>query len=551
VVLWVDEPSAGVVEAGLVANKLHGVHVVRFRPKPVAGVADYRVKYRMADYYRLVALQESPFARTIYVDVDIMAVNCGFLEPLRMAPAFGLLFSIQERRFTLTRESTGDMDVGVDAGGEWLRSRLLQDAINFPSFNNGLIWYERGHAGARAFLDAAAAVTGVQPTRGQTLLVDVMLHNKPAEFVPFLLPLYFLDGFAVTIADMKCVPRAPNSPGGSACANLNMAIHAPTASLYVFVVFCLFGQCWFDHVGGGFRADPDFAPRVEHALAKIVETAEGHKKHEPTITAHLKALQAKLTPPGEQIPFSSSAGQLAGQPSELKQRVLALLQAQKSQNVPAGVPSTLLFGAHCDDELIWPLADMLQENRAAGYRVVIFHSTPPRQQETRSAMTELGVASLGFYTFTDCTVGPTSLSCPPLSPAMLGTMRQELTAQKWDRIVTHGHFGEYGHRQHKDMLRATVQLATELGLLDKLYVYKIRFLPQGTPPVEPVDVRRFEMLSRHYASRGASNIAIWGRQFRSELMPYKTADVAFLKAECVRGLGLFFRNLGECDEPAV
>ncbi len=166
-------------------------------------------------------------------------------------------------------------------------------------------------------------------------------------------------------------------------------------------------------------------------------------------------------------------------------------------------------------------------------------------------MAELGVASLAFHTFTDCTVGAKALSCPPTSPAMIAELKREITAQNWDRVITHGPFGEYGHWQHKELLKHTTGILRELGHLNKLHTFQISYVPVDTPPATVVDERRFALMQKHFKSRGEASIVKWGKHFRSKVVPLQALDVPALQAQCLLAGKVFFRTVMECATPAA
>lgn len=135
---------------------------------------------------RLVALLESPYDTTIYLDNDVFVVDPAFFDGFEIGSAYGLSLPQNARRFFHTRTGTiGDMDVGRGVT-EYDRRATADMPRHMMAYNTGLIIYNhRSKEFVRRWLDEFDAY----PSRGQAALCRTVWATRQA---PLALPVNWL-----------------------------------------------------------------------------------------------------------------------------------------------------------------------------------------------------------------------------------------------------------------------------------------------------------------------------------------------------------------------
>ncbi len=135
---------------------------------------------------RLVALLESPYDTTIYLDNDVFVVDPAFFDGFEIGSHYGLSLPQNARKFFYTRTGTiGDMEVGRGVT-EYDRHATADMPRHMMAYNTGLIIYNhRSKAFVRRWLEEFDAY----PSRGQAALCRTVWATRQA---PLALPVNWL-----------------------------------------------------------------------------------------------------------------------------------------------------------------------------------------------------------------------------------------------------------------------------------------------------------------------------------------------------------------------
>ena len=201
--------------------------------------------------------------------------------------------------------------------------------------------------------------------------------------------------------------------------------------------------------------------------------------------------------------------------------------------------------AHADDEIIWPATYLLQGNNAELARLVLFHvASPTRQRESMALARALYIHETKLHDFPDCERGSDGLPmCPAMPPAMRQELQRELDSRQWQRVITHGPSGEYGHEQHKALHRAVVDHMTRQGTLDRLHVFNAS-ATLAWPSDRPAYQERYRLLKLFYQSRGSFIDTTWGTRFESTVVPWAQFNASAARLACLAAA--FPRNARNC-----
>ena len=116
----------------------------------------------------------------------------------------------------------------------------------------------------------------------------------------------------------------------------------------------------------------------------------------------------------------------------------------------------LMVVAHPDDETLFGSAQLSDQWLVV---CVTNGDNPIRCGEFQRAMTTIGAKFL-IWDYKD-------IYNQPLDESRLIPQLQEIIKQQiWDKIVTHGSGGEYGHRHHKQLYQIMSKLVDELWCFD-------------------------------------------------------------------------------------
>lgn len=144
-----------------------------------------REENRNSSLFRLIALRDSPFDVSLYLDNDINIVHQGFFDGFRIAQHYGICMTVNGRKFIKTQEGTvGDLDIGADVSDS--DRQVLSDMPNYmTSYNMGVMFYNKHNHDDRFFLDKLIEEQKSNPSRGQANLYRTIWKHK---IFPYALP---------------------------------------------------------------------------------------------------------------------------------------------------------------------------------------------------------------------------------------------------------------------------------------------------------------------------------------------------------------------------
>lgn len=133
---------------------------------------------RNSSYYRLMALRDSPFDRTVYMDNDLVVVSDHFLEGFDIAKKFGIAMPISPRHLVKK-----ELKVALDVSD--YDKKFFADKTNMTICNAGLIFA----CNNRNFFDSAAKEQLSYPSRGNLGIIRAFWRECVH---PYVLPLNWL-----------------------------------------------------------------------------------------------------------------------------------------------------------------------------------------------------------------------------------------------------------------------------------------------------------------------------------------------------------------------
>ena len=158
--------------------------LVRFEPRSFAENAGKR----NSNLRRFVALLESPFDVTAYMDNDLFIVDRAFFDGFEIARHFGLALPANPRAFLLTDSGDlGDLEVGADVS-DFDRAYLADMPRHMLAYNTTLMFHPRR---SRPFVEEVVRQLELHPSRGQAALARAIWTRKEA---PHALPVNWMVG---------------------------------------------------------------------------------------------------------------------------------------------------------------------------------------------------------------------------------------------------------------------------------------------------------------------------------------------------------------------
>lgn len=139
---------------------------------------NYEVRWgvRNSDYFRLLALRDSPWEVTLYLDNDLVVVDKRFLDGFEIAKNFGMAIPLDSWVFLETELNKGK-DVSDDD-----KQELAAAPLSSTAFGCGVVFYQQR---SRDLLLAWIKAMEVRPCRGPITLERAIWQTKQ---FPYLLP---------------------------------------------------------------------------------------------------------------------------------------------------------------------------------------------------------------------------------------------------------------------------------------------------------------------------------------------------------------------------
>lgn len=190
-------------------------------------------------------------------------------------------------------------------------------------------------------------------------------------------------------------------------------------------------------------------------------------------------------------------------------------------------PVQLMVVAHADDESLF--GGGLLSDQGSPWLVVIA-AFPDEQQDTREA--ELleamricpGVAEVRILGFRECS------RCAPFHPAIYDDLAALLAAVPWQRVVTHGPLGEYGHPQHRELFLSITALAPEPV---QVWTFQPKKTSSKAGRVE-IDALQQKLLSAYQSQQHVLNLfSSWS----CDVVPLSQFSITQARHMCTVGAG--------------
>ena len=210
---------------------------------------------------------------------------------------------------------------------------------------------------------------------------------------------------------------------------------------------------------------------------------------------------------------------------------LSLLRAhaEMSPRLGAGEAAQLMVVSHADDEILFG-GNLLEEGP---WWLVVVVAMPKDDGEAEVRELELQQALAHFpWVLEVRTLGYEECSqCAPLHPEVYEDLKA-LLAVKWQRVVTHGPMGEYGHPQHREL-----HLAVKALCSSPLWVFQphLNHGPQVSLPWKALEAYASQAHVLALYRRWASGAVPW-RRFNfsqgAELCLWGAQAVAYYRRNC-------------------
>jgi hypothetical protein len=147
------------------------VSLVRFERRAFS----HNVEKRNTNLRRFIALRDSPFEVTAYLDNDVFIVDEAFFDGFEIALHFGLTLPENPRAFILTRTGgMGDMEIGDDVS-DYDREYLADMPRHMMAYNITLMFY---HARSEWLVDEVIRQFESHPSRGQASLCRAVWRTR-------------------------------------------------------------------------------------------------------------------------------------------------------------------------------------------------------------------------------------------------------------------------------------------------------------------------------------------------------------------------------------
>jgi mannosyltransferase OCH1-like enzyme/LmbE family N-acetylglucosaminyl deacetylase len=129
----------------------------------------------------------------------------------------------------------------------------------------------------------------------------------------------------------------------------------------------------------------------------------------------------------------------------------------------------LMIVAHPDDEFLWGGEYLLKTNHSVH---VVVTSTQNKNAKTRRAEFMAAEKRLGYHG--ELLDGSDSNKSMKLEGHIKRRIHDLICGQEWEKIITHGPEGEYGHPKHQQVHDAVIDAVKFCCRLDKLHVFEPR-----------------------------------------------------------------------------
>ncbi len=142
-----------------------------------------REENRNSSLFRLIALRDSPYENTLYLDNDIFIVNDAFREGFRIAESMGITMVENPRHFI--KGPGGDISIGADVSA--YDHEVLKDMpYGMMALNMGVTFYNNK---SKEWLESLIKEQENHSTRGQASLARNIWKTKKS---PYALPVHWL-----------------------------------------------------------------------------------------------------------------------------------------------------------------------------------------------------------------------------------------------------------------------------------------------------------------------------------------------------------------------
>lgn len=146
---------------------------------------DERMGNRNSSLFRLMALRDSDYENTLYLDNDIYIVNNFISNGFLISKDFGISMVENPRNFIFgptdsrTKDPKGDLDIGADVC-EMDKEALVSMPLGMTALNMGVIFYNNR---SLDFLNCAIEEQQNIPSRGQAALARTIWKTKTSPYV--------------------------------------------------------------------------------------------------------------------------------------------------------------------------------------------------------------------------------------------------------------------------------------------------------------------------------------------------------------------------------
>ena len=164
-------------------QEYENVSIKVFERKKYPG--SHREENRNSSLFRLIALKESSYENTLYLDNDIMVVHKDFFEGFNIAKNYGITMVENPRQFIKSDFNIGDLDIGADVNS-YDKDYLKDMPKCMMALNMGVMFYNKM---SKLFLEELIWEQENNPSRGQAGLYRTIWKTKK---FPYALPFQWL-----------------------------------------------------------------------------------------------------------------------------------------------------------------------------------------------------------------------------------------------------------------------------------------------------------------------------------------------------------------------
>lgn len=230
-----------------------------------------------------------------------------------------------------------------------------------------------------------------------------------------------------------------------------------------------------------------------------------------------KKAEEETTEDVEEMPTVDISNDIDDPGHEFRRRDTSLLVPSSQE------PSILMIVSHPDDETLFAGSYLTKESQKV--HVVVTCTKNPETGVRREEF--MAVAEMAGFHGEFLDGKDTTHPGPDLEPAVKERIQNLICGDKtWDRIITHGPEGEYGHPQHQlvhDAVAAAAKKCTDAA--NKLYVFEPR------PDKDYVFPKAKAMLAEVYKSQ--SNVLEQFKNWREQIVPLQQYDYAKASTICM------------------